>query len=123
MSWFSKRKSEIRAVSLKQFVTDSLVEIVDGIVEAQDKTRSGQIVPTVKEADGITIRQQVKQIDFEVSVRADQGSNSKAELTVVSGLANGGASGGSNKSESYSARLSFSVPVEFRPHSLAKEPK
>lgn len=102
-------------MNLKDFVAQTLVDIIDGVKEAQGRTSEGQIVPYVVKTftaveHGVS---EIQTVAFEVSVRAEEKKGSEAHIGVVTALVGGGVRGESGKSDGHVATLSFKVPVRF----------
>lgn len=102
-------------MELRKFISQSLVDIIGGVQDAQESTRTGCVIPVVvnnfKAVDsGIS---EVQVVDFEVSVRADQRAGSEAKLSVAAAVIGGGVKGESGKSGGHVATLKFRVPIRF----------
>ena len=102
-------------MNLKEFVSKALVDIMDGVADAQAKVTGGVIVPAIVQTfqavqHGVSNTQAVS---FEVTVRADESAGSEARLNVVAGFFGGGVKGQSGNSEGHAAVLSFKVPIRF----------
>ena len=107
-------------MQLKHFISETLVQLIDGIVEAQAKVQSsgGRVSPHVhapndpKSLYGRTNdKLPVIFVDFDISVEAQEGIGTKGGIGVVSGIFNLGASGESRENKQSVNRIIFSIPV------------
>ncbi|MBY7730178.1 hypothetical protein JHW46_07395 [Vibrio splendidus] len=100
-------------MELKQFISRSLSDIMEGITDAQSRVESGTIVPQIEETwstveTGLTSYQS---IDFEVSVNAVEQEGSEAKLNVVAAIVGGHVKGDSSQTATHTAKLKFQIPV------------
>jgi hypothetical protein len=113
-------------MDLKDFVSETLVQIADGIEQAQKQLaekKSQAIINTNTTSDGsgrlVTggVRKPVEIVEFDVAILANEGTETKAGfgLAVVS-LLNIEAGGKSNKSNGSESRIKFKVPMVFPMH-------
>lgn len=103
-------------MELKEFVKESIKNIMDGVSEAQKEVGGGKVASRFPGGSlswyesGLSNRQL---IDFEVSVNAVEKEGSEAKLNVVAAVVGGGVKGDSSTASSHTAKLQFKVPVEF----------
>ena len=102
-------------MELRQFVSQALCDIVNGVRDAQKQTDSGTIVPSVAATfksveTGIS---ELTSIQFEVTVKTDERKGSEAKLSVVAAVVGGSVKGESGNSTGHAAKLTFRVPVKF----------
>jgi hypothetical protein len=107
-------------MELKDFIAETLSQIVTGVVEAQTKvsTAGGSVVPHVRNASDdksmygrTNAGNPVIFVDFDVSIAAQEGTATKGGIGVVSGIFNLGSSGQSNENLQTSNKIKFKVPV------------
>ncbi|MEK6686370.1 MAG: hypothetical protein AABY99_08265 [Pseudomonadota bacterium] len=108
-------------MKLKDFVAETLKEIVDGVVEAQKyyKEKGGSINSssiTFRTDHGLQIwnsenGQPVQQIEFDVAVTTTEGTETKGGIGVFVGPVGLGSQGKSDATNSSSSRIKFSVPI------------
>lgn len=102
-------------MELKEFISKALLDIVGGVIDAQEKLPSNIIVPKVvdnfKAVDSGISDLQV--VDFEVSVIADKKTGGEAKISVVAAIIGGKVSGELNRSISNASKISFKVPIRF----------
>lgn len=110
-------------MELKEFVSEALIQIVEGIETAQDRVTesNAEISPQysncqigMMEKNKILVSSKgavIQHVDFDVAVSATEGTGSKAGVGVLAGAFNLGASGSSNQESQTASRIKFSVPV------------
>ncbi len=110
-------------MELKQFISETLFQLIDGVVEAQSKVDSlgGRIIPHVRIQDQKSLYRTnddlpVIFVDFDVSVEAQEGTGTKGGIGVVTGMFNLGSSGESKENKQLSNRIKFSIPVALPLH-------
>jgi hypothetical protein len=111
-------------MDLKDFISQTLVDIIEGIKAAQEKTQPGCIVPALIARNFKAVEtgiSQVQAVDFEVTVRADKKEGSEAKLNVVAAVIGGGVKGESGKTGGHAATLKFRVPVSLPESSTPKD--
>ena len=110
----------------KEFVTETLTQIAEGIAEAQKRLKeagSGAIVNTnmTETTDGHVVtggrRKPVEWVEFDVAILANEGTERHAGggLTVAS-LFKAEAGGKSNQSAGSESRIKFKVPMTYPMH-------
>lgn len=109
-------------MELKDFVTQTLISINQGIIEAQKETEStGFLInPKYKNVKNIMVVKEglenypmIKEVEFNVAINVTEGSDSKIGIGVLTGILSGGASNANQASNSTQTTLKFSVPVVF----------
>lgn len=102
-------------MDLRTFIKTALLDVVNGISDAQIATEEGTIVPEVSIAQswvqmGIT---KIQVIDFEVLVRAEETKGSEAKIGVVAGVFGGGVKGQSSADNSHESKIKLRIPVQL----------
>lgn len=108
-------------MKLKDFVAETLKEIVDGVVEAQkyyvekggsvnSKNLSFRTDQGFQMWDGNT-GQPAQLIEFDVAVTTTEGTETKGGIGVFVGPIGLGSQGKSDASNTSSSRIKFSVPI------------
>jgi len=103
-------------MELRNFIKETLKDVLGGIHDAQQEIENGEIVPALNEdgwkglETGLTSYQA---IDFEVSVNAVEQEGSEAKLNVVAVVIGGGISGDSSSTAEHTAKLSFKIPIKL----------
>jgi len=116
----------VEQMSLREFVKESLVEIVQGVKEAQEETKeTGALVNprvlatgtayTYIRGDGPHGGLVVTQMEFDVALKLAEGTGGKAAIGVVAGILGIGGEVKSEETTSHVSRLKFSVPVLLPP--------
>jgi hypothetical protein len=123
-------------MNLKEFVTESLVEIVSGISDAQARLvgSDAQVSPKVKSlftqsqtggtnmALGWDSRGGVIQVvEFDVAVTATEGTETKGGIGVVAGIFALGSQGKSEETNQSISRIRFKVPISFPKNPISDE--
>jgi hypothetical protein len=107
-------------MELKEFVSQSLVQLFEGVRQAQAKTKeiggsvATKIVAPKRDSQaviGFNHNDPVILVDFDVSINTVDITNSKAGLGLFVAAFGGGAQAGSESSNNQLSRLRFSVPV------------
>ena len=125
-------------MELKQFISQALTSIVEGVVEAQKQTgdqgafvNPGGLMRTTKSISDNAIWDNrtnnfARLVDFDIAVTVEEGTKTNAKIGVVAGLLNLGAGGASENKELAVSRIRFEVPVLLPISELpdeAREPK
>ena len=113
-------------MDLKQFITETLVQISEGIEEAQRQLKergSAAIVNTnmTKTDDGHLVtggrRRPVEYVEFDVAILANEGTETKAGIGLtVASLLKLDAGGKSSESAGRESRIKFKVPMSYPMH-------
>jgi len=113
-------------MDLKQFVTETLVQISEGIEEAQRQLKergSAAIVNTnmTKTDVGHLVtggrRRPVEYVEFDVAILANEGTETKAGIGLtVASLLRLDAGGKSSESAGRESRIKFKVPMSYPMH-------
>lgn len=100
-------------MELQSFITQALLDIVNGVVDAQSQVnRQTSIIPDVNEEhDRVNSRMQV--VKFDVSIRIDDQKGSEGKLGVLSGVIGAGIAGNSSSATEHLTKLQFSIPISF----------
>ena len=101
-------------MDIKEFVSDTLKQIIDGVVDAQEYAKN-------EEAVVAPYHNYQKNISFDVAVTVDESKQkeSKAGITVWS--IGAGVGGKTESSSSTISRIKFEIPVELPQGSEAPE--
>lgn len=111
-------------MELKEFVSNSIVQIIEGVKEAQDK--AGQFGAIVNPTNlflysgqtgtaGQTLEDNnvSRLVEFDIAVTSVEGEKTKGGLGVVVGVLSAGTMGQSEAQNSSVSRIKFSVPILF----------
>ena len=114
------------AVDLKQFVAETLVQISQGIEDAQKQLKDGgseTIINTnmTKTDDGHLVtggrRRPVEFVEFDVAILANEGTETRAGIGLtVASLLKLDAGGKSTESAGRESRIKFKVPISYPMH-------
>ena len=105
-------------MELKDFVSQTLVDIAEGVRDAQEKLSSNEnptrIAPRPDFGPMATAFDQVKQIvEFDVAVTSEERKQTKGGIGVMLAPVALGSQGQSTTQSSTVSRLKFTVPVIF----------
>ena len=113
-------------MELKDFVAETIVQISDGIEEAQkqlkEKGSETNVNPYMtKDNSGKWVtggrRENVEVIEFDVAILANEGTETKAGIGItVASVLNLDAGGASNQTTGTESRIKFKVPAAFAMH-------
>ncbi len=108
-------------MELKDFVRESLTQIMIGVSEAQstleEKGQDGEISPSItseREKSNMIFSPSgmpIQNVDFDVVVTAQEKKGTKGTIGVAISIIKLGAQGESNKSNTQNSRIKFSVPI------------
>jgi len=110
-------------MDLKEFLSETLVQIVEGIEDAQHRTADKQNVglnipvsnPTKELVNFAMVNSsgshQVQLIQFDIAITATEGTDTKGGIGVVAGVLNLGSSGQSHAENATVSRVKFTLPV------------
>jgi len=107
-------------MQLKDFISETLSQLIDGVVEAQAKVQAsgGRVSPHVRTPNdpkslyGRTNDQlPVIFVDFDISVEAQETKGTKGGIGVVTGMFNLGSGGESRENRQSMNKIKFSIPV------------
>ena len=109
-------------MELKNFISQALTSIVEGVVEAQKKAEPhgafinpGGLTRTVKASDDAlwdnATNNFARMVNFDVAVTVEEGTKTNAKIGVVAGVFNLGAGGASENKELAVSRIQFGVPL------------
>ena len=112
-------------MKLKDFVSNSISEIIDGIADAQNKTESsGAIInPRGKAINSESIsgfiedderqRTPIVKLKYNVVVEADDSESDKAGISVVGGIFGIGGAIENKNANRLTNSIAFSIPILF----------
>lgn len=115
-------------MDLKEFVSETIVEIIEGISDAQKRLEGSgaKVSPSINKL--FTAAQTggtnmalgyakggglIQMVDFDVAVTAVEGTETKGGIGVVAGIFALGSQGKSTESNQSISRIQFKVPVCF----------
>ena len=109
-------------ITLEAFVTQTLTEIINGVIAAQANaaTKQARVNPagldltTGQGGQRLCVRgsgQLVQEVHFDVAVTATEGTETKGSIGIFVGALGLGSQGQSDKERSMVSRISFDVPI------------
>lgn len=109
-------------MELKEFITQTLININQGIIDAQKQTlESGLIInpKNIRKRDSNIYEvfngglATIQEIEFNVAVNVTEGNDSKIAVGAFTGLLSGGASNSNQNNNSTQTTIKFNIPVQF----------
>ena len=110
-------------MELKDFVSQSILQIVNGVKIAQDKNNTNARINPSGLRLGSNIEQSnlfdfeqnmlLSTVEFDVSVSAEKSKGTKGGISVLVGAVGLGSQGQSGKKDQFINRLKFSVPISL----------
>jgi hypothetical protein len=112
-------------MDLQKFITESLVEIMNGLKEAQDglKDSNARICPKINRAFETGTKthllgwsnkgQGISMIEYDIAVEVTNEGSGGGKISVAMGVINGGGFFGSKKGDKVASRIKFTVPVAY----------
>jgi hypothetical protein len=124
-------------MDLKDFISGTLSQLIDGVIDAQNKVQSvgrsgGRVNPHVRTPHpdasiyGVTNdKLPVIFVDFDVSLVAQEGTGTKGGIGVVTGFLALGSQGESKEQVQTSRKIKFRIPVALplQPYTAAEDDK
>jgi hypothetical protein len=110
-------------MELKDFVRETLVQIISGVVEAQ-KTELVTDSPAAVAPAGQGVQDEEllnRLVEFDVAVTTESGSQTKGGIGVFVGPVGLGSQGRSDASEALVNRIRFSIPIYLPAQRLKRQ--
>jgi predicted ATP-dependent Lon-type protease len=118
-------------MELKEFITETLVQVATGIEQAQSALKEKNIDAIIntnvtKHDSGHLVtggrRKPVEIVEFDVAILASEGTETKAGIGLkVASLLNLDAGGKSNNTAGRESRIKFKIPMSYPMHKYDKE--
>jgi len=118
-------------MELKEFVSETLVQISEGIEQAQERLRQKGSEARVNTSMTLTSnghlvtggrRRAVEYVEFDVAVLANEETETKAGIGIaVASLLKLDAAGKSNYSQGRESRIKFKIPMSYPKHKYPGE--
>lgn len=120
-------------MELKDFVANTIGEIIEGLVEAQKRVtphgayiNPGNLMRSTKEPGESALwdnrnNNYARPISFDVALTVEEGTNTGAKVGVAAGIFNLGAGGASENKQLAVNRVQFTIPVLFPANDLPEE--
>jgi hypothetical protein len=110
-------------MELKDFISETLFQIVTGVVDAQTKVnamgKGGSVNPFVHQLHDSSncprtpSGEAVAQVDFDIAIIAEEGTGTKGGIGVVAGIFALGSQGQSKENFQTTNKIKFNVPVSL----------
>lgn len=119
-------------MELREFITQTLININQGIIDAQDQTKDSGIIinpQNIRKRDSNIYEfyngnsAPIQEIEFNVVVNVTEGKDSKIAVGAFTGMLSGGVSNTNQNNNSTQTTIKFSIPVQFPSNDeLKKQP-
>jgi hypothetical protein len=119
-------------MELKEFITQTLININQGIIDAQEQTKeTGFLInpKNIRKKDsGVYdayngLSAPIQEIEFNVVVNVTEGKDSKIAVGAITGILSGGVSNTNQNNNSTQTTIKFSLPVQFPSNDEMKKEK
>lgn len=109
-------------MELKEFITQTLININQGIIDAQEQTKESGIKinpKNIRKRDSGTYDASngnsatIQEIEFNIVVNVTEGNDSKIAVGAFTGLLSGGVSNTNQNNNSTQTTIKFNLPVQF----------
>ncbi len=119
-------------MDLKDFVSETLVSIISGVANAQEKAKElgANVNPSglMRNASNVSSNaiwdnsnnNYAQSVNFDVAVTAEDTAKSGAKVKVIAGIFGANANTESGNKSSLASRVRFSVPVLLPPQDIEK---
>lgn len=117
-------------MELKEFITQTLININQGIIDAQEQTKESGIVinpKNIKKRDSNIFEvcngnsAPIQEIEFNIVVNVTEGKDSKIAVGAFTGMLSGGVSNTNQNNSSTQTTIKFNLPVKFPSNDLLKK--
>lgn len=101
-------------MELKQFIESALLDIMEGVKNAQGKCEDGSAVnPPVANSGAMGTSAKVVDVAFDVEIGAETEEKAGASIGVALKVLKGDAGTNATESERKTNRISFSIPIRL----------
>lgn len=109
-------------MELKEFITQTLININQGIIDAQEQTKDSGILinpKNIRKRDNNNYEvyngnsATIQEIEFNVVVNVTEGKDSKIAVGAFTGILSGGVSNTNQNNNSTQTTIKFNLPVQF----------
>ena len=110
-------------MELKDFVSQSILQIVDGVKTAQEQNKTdARINPSGLRLSSNVVQSNLydfehnmllSNVEFDVSVSAEKSKGTKGGIAILVGAVGIGSQGQSGKKDQFVNRLKFSIPISL----------
>lgn len=117
-------------MELKEFITQTLININQGIIDAQERTKDSGILinpQNFRKRDSNIYEvcngnsAPIQEIEFNVVVNVTDGKDSKIAVGAFTGLLSGGVSNTNQNNNSTQTTIKFNLPVQFPSNDALKK--
>jgi hypothetical protein len=117
-------------MELKEFITQTLININQGIIDAQEQTKNSGILinpKNIRKRDSGVYDEYsgypaaIQEIEFNVVVNVTEGKDSKIAVGAFTGMLSGGVSNTNQNNNSTQTTIKFILPVQFPSNDLLRK--
>ena len=117
-------------MELKEFITQTLININQGIIDAQEQTKNSGILinpKNIKKRDSNIYEvyngnsAPIQEIEFNIVVNVTEGKDSKIAVGAITGILSGGISNTNQNNNSTQTTIKFNLPVQFPSNDVLKK--
>ncbi len=117
-------------MELKEFITQTLININQGIIDAQEQTKESGILinpKNIKKRDSNIYEvyngnsAPIQEIEFNIVVNVTEGKDSKIAVGAFTGILSGGISNTNQNNNSTQTTIKFNLPVQFPSNDVLKK--
>ena len=117
-------------MELKDFITQTLININQGIIDAQKQTNNSGILinpKNIRKRDSGIYEEYsgnsatIQEIEFNIVVNVTEGKDSKIAVGAFTGILSGAASNSNQNNNSTQTTIKFNLPVQFPSNDELKE--
>jgi hypothetical protein len=105
-------------IELKDFIKETLVQIIEGVKAAQEETKTSNAeinaYPAKIDREKHTMSgSEIRNVEFDIAITTSKDEGAKARIGVVGGLFGGAAGADISHSNANQNRIKFSVPIQY----------
>lgn len=104
-----------QSIELRQFVSDTIIQIINGVTDAQKHTEksAASVNPRKYKSASSQMIKETQLIEFNVAVSVIEGDETKGGIGVISSILMVGAQHTTGSESSTLSHIKFSVPISF----------
>jgi len=119
-NYFRGKKEEPLKMDLQEFISEALMQVCNGIKDAQDKTSKKEIEENVKDYFEAYIvpynpieKSALYKVDFDITIGLQKKTNKKLGISVISSDLGFGFAKNKDNINSVTSRMKFTIPVIY----------
>ncbi|MEO0415368.1 MAG: hypothetical protein AAF226_10500 [Verrucomicrobiota bacterium] len=103
-------------MELREFIKQSLLDIIGGVEDAQQEAPKGTIAPNEITRNMAAVQHRVSHlqpVDFQVAVTVDESAKVGAKIGVLSGIFGASVAGDESEAKQSGTTLKFTIPIHL----------